>query len=30
MSDLLMILIVAAFFILMWGFVSLCNSLLEK
>jgi hypothetical protein len=30
MSDLWMILIVMAFFLLMWAFVSLCNSLMEK
>jgi hypothetical protein len=30
MNDLLMIFIVIAFFLLMWGFVSLCNSLMEN
>jgi hypothetical protein len=30
MSDFLMIMIVIVFFLLMMGFVSLCNSLLEK
>jgi|GEM_PF-3247563 hypothetical protein len=30
MNDLWMILIVIVFFLLMWGFVSLCNSLMEK
>ncbi|GAP06040.1 hypothetical protein ATHL_00886 [Anaerolinea thermolimosa] len=30
MSDFLMIMIVIVFFLLMIGFVSLCNSLLEK
>jgi len=30
MNDLWMILIVFAFFLLMWGFVSLCDYLLES
>jgi hypothetical protein len=30
MADLLMVVIVVAFFFLMWGFVSLCDSLMEK
>ncbi len=30
MNDMWMILIVTAFFLLMRGFVSLCNSLMEK
>lgn len=30
MSDLWMILIVMGFFLLMWGFVSLCNALMEN
>lgn len=30
MTDLWMLLIVIAFFFLMLGFVSLCNSLMEK
>lgn len=29
MSDLLMILIVVGFFLLMWGFVVMCKSLME-
>ncbi len=30
MNDLWMVLTGVAFFLLMWGFVSLCNSLMEK
>jgi len=30
MNDFWMILIVIVFFLLMWGFISLCNSLMEK